>query len=389
MLACIDAATGKWLGYYLVGRVRDAYRAEDVVRFLGLIVESHGLPRLGFRLEKGAWAARSVRGIKGADDDEERQIIGSVSDAVDIHYVYESKSKGVIEGSFDPLQSILALIGGPQIGRTRGEYEKSTQAIQRCQNNKDPIHPQEFGFLHESDIADKIDEAMEIADGREKQGRNLQGIPAEKFPIHIASAPLARLDEDKRHLFLPIKQVRPIDAGHVRINVPHYSHTFSFLVPEEYADLGRRYRLLVCFDPADPHAGARVFDAESDRKRDYDMPEGQSYGVFPYAPNAPQLDFSKTARSGAKKKYLAAARTVFRATGMQTGTGASVDQVADGEGNSTTIARGIQRAEQAVKARSTHVSRGTAEATDRANAKRLLTQPHNTRHHEHNAEIEH
>lgn len=360
MLACCDTATGKWIGFDLIGRVRDAYRAEDVMRFLGRIGDTAGLPRLGFRLERGVWAARSVRGIKGASDGDEQQKLGSLRDIVGIHYCYRPKGKGVIEGNFDMLQTILAL-SGIQIGRERGEFERTTALARKCAQGR--MHPKDAGFPHITAIADRVADAMAKADARPKMGRLLRGVPAETFAGGVAATPLAGIPADRRHLFLPVKEVRPITESFVRYKVPHYGHTFSFRVPPEVAHLGRGYRLLVCFDPADPHAGARVFDAETDGRLHFDAVQGQDYGTFAYEPDAPQLDLSGAPRK--RNGYAAAARTHFRALGLVQGTGASIDQAADGHGSSARIERGraplVQdagnRAADALQARREHASR--------------------------------
>jgi len=376
VLFCRDVARQKWLGFDMIGRVRDAYRAEDVVRFLGLIGETHGLPRLGYRLEKGVWASRSVRGVKGiANDDTEKTVFGSVRDVVDIHYVKDSHGKGGIEGAFDFLQSLLGL-DGIQIGRHRGEYEKTTQLALQCAAGRK--HPASCGFLHMSELADRINVRMDQADNRPKQGRLFQGISQEAFASDVTEHPLSSVPAEKRHLFMPVKTVRPIHGGHVRCKVPHYGHLFSFAVPASCAHLGSGYKLLVCFDPSAPTAGAMVFDAEVDGRRDFDAVAEQPYGVFQFSPDAPQLDFSRTGNYQGKKEYLAASRRLFRATGMRQGTGASIDQVADGYGSSARIARGVDlartenipaespRAAEALQARRTFVESG-----DRATARKL------------------
>lgn len=338
MLACVDTATGNWLGFDLIGRVRDAYRAEDVVRFLGNIGQMHGFPRLGFRLEKGVWASNSIRGVRGVTDDGEKEIIGSVREAVDLHYVFHAKAKGIIEGSFNFLQRVLALYG-IQIGRTRGEYERTTQLMLACANGSK--HPADWGFPYISEAAERVAHAMERVSNRNKMGRLLKGIPQEKFSQAVEARPLLKMPAEKMHLFMPVKEVRPIDGGFVRYKVPHYSHTFSFEVPGDLARLGRGYRLLVCFDPANPHAGAHVFDAEKDARIHVDSVQGEYYGVFAYKVDAPNLDLSRSGDYSGKKSYTAAARTVFRGVGLQIGTGASIEHRADGHGNATRIVQGI------------------------------------------------
>jgi len=192
-----------------------------------------------------------------------------------------------------------------------------------------------------SELAERINARMDQADNRPKQGRLFQGISQEAFHNDVAAQPLAKVPDEKRHLFMPVKVVRPIHGGHVRCKVPHYGHVFSFAVPACCAHLGSGYKLLVCFDPSEPTSGAMVFDAEVDGRRDFDAVAEQPYGIFQFSPDAPQLDFSRSGNYQGKKDYLAASRRLFRATGMRQGTGASIDQVADGRGSSARIARGL------------------------------------------------
>jgi len=375
MLACIDTATARWIGFDLIGRVRDAYRAEDIVRFLGSICQFNGIPRHGFRLERGIWKSKAVRGVKGVNDDKEKQVVASISDAVALHYVHSPKAKGVIEGSFDMLQTILSL-DGITIGRERGEYEKATAAMLKCTAGR--MHPKNAGFPHISDIAERVNGAMEKFNLRNKMGRVIQGVPMENFARDIEAQPLAALPDQQAYLFQPYREIRPITGAHVRCKVEHYNHTFSFAVPGELAHLGRGYRLLVCFDPANPHAGARVFDAESSdsNRLDYESKHGQSYGIIPFEPDAPQLDYSDRAKNRTKGGYAGAVRSEFRNLGLQQGT--NISRVSDGRGNSTQIARGAQiaamenlpagdpRAAEALQARRTFVESG-----DRATARKL------------------
>jgi hypothetical protein len=339
MLAAVDTATAFPVGFDLVGRVRDAYRAEDVVRFIDRICRTHGVPRLGLRLERGVWAARTVRGVAGANDEEERELISSVRDVVPIEYVYSPNTKGVIEGWFNLLQRVLAL-SGIQIGRTRGEFERTTQLMLQVNNGR--RHPADCGFPHLMETAATVQKAFERLADRVKKGRILRGVPREKFVQALQDRPLAPIAEERAHVLQPVKQVRPVDRGFVRVRVPHYRSTFSFEVPAEFAHLGTGYKVLVCFDPAEPDLGARILDAESDRRRDYDAQAGMFYGTWAYVPDAPQIDYSDAPASNHKREYLAAARTAFRATGMVPGTGASVDQVHNGTGRVRRVERHLE-----------------------------------------------
>lgn len=338
MLACIDVASARWIGFDLVGRVRDAYRAEDIVRFLGNIVALNGLPRHGFRLERGIWKSKAVRGVTKVNDDSEKQLIGSIADAVSLHYVHSPNAKGIIEGAFDMLQTILAL-DGITIGRQRGEYERATALMLKCVDGR--LHPSNAGFPHISAIAQRVSDAMEKFNARNKLGRTIQGIPEELYSAGISAAPLATLPDEQAHLFLPYREIRAIAGAHVRCRVEHYNHTFSFAIPAAIAQLGRGYRLLVCFDPANPHAGARAFDAETDGRIHFQSHAGQPYGILPYAPDAPQIDYRASRSTGkTKREYAGAIRSEFRSLGLEQGT--NVSRASDGRGQVTQIARGAQ-----------------------------------------------
>lgn len=131
----IDVASGKWLGYELIGRRRDAYRAEDILRFMRRLFQTHGLPRRGVRLERGIWKSRRVRGVEitahqraalgdgeamlTADydlpdmgEEEQAVVVGGLQQlGLEVVYCWSPRQKGIIEGGFDHLQDIINLVG--------------------------------------------------------------------------------------------------------------------------------------------------------------------------------------------------------------------------------------------------------------------------------------
>lgn len=117
-LFALDVASGKWLGFELVGRPRDAYRASDILRFLRRLFEDHGLPRRGLRLERGTWASRTIAGDAGPAkrkipemaDAEKQLLVGGLGQlGLLIEWCNQSNHKGAIEGGFDHLQTALSL----------------------------------------------------------------------------------------------------------------------------------------------------------------------------------------------------------------------------------------------------------------------------------------
>ncbi|RME68558.1 MAG: helix-turn-helix domain-containing protein, partial [Verrucomicrobia bacterium] len=134
-----DVASGRWLGFELVGRPRDAYRAADILRFIRRLIEQHGMPRIGFRLEGGIWRARAIAGItldergntaqRPAMADEQRQaLFGGLQElGLTVDWCHSPHHKGGIESGFNYLQSVLAAVSVMEgayvvdLGRHRGE----------------------------------------------------------------------------------------------------------------------------------------------------------------------------------------------------------------------------------------------------------------------------
>ncbi|HMO51915.1 MAG TPA: hypothetical protein PKE26_11080 [Kiritimatiellia bacterium] len=132
-LWCIDVASAKWLGFDMIGRARDAYKAEDILRFLRKVFQTYGLPRRGLRLERGIWMSKRIKGheltadARGDSDyedalngyelpamaeTEKKVIVGGLADlGLEVKYCYSPRTKGMIESSFDHLQSIMNAMG--------------------------------------------------------------------------------------------------------------------------------------------------------------------------------------------------------------------------------------------------------------------------------------
>jgi hypothetical protein len=132
-LWCIDVASGKYLGFEFIGRARDAYRAEDILRFMRKIFMTWGMPRRGVRLERGVWKSRRIQGVEidmpGIDQEDRSEMLGEyvhpemdeaerkviVGGLQQLHlevvYCWSSHQKGLIESSFDHLQSLMNVMG--------------------------------------------------------------------------------------------------------------------------------------------------------------------------------------------------------------------------------------------------------------------------------------
>lgn len=124
-LCAMDIASGKWLGFELIGRPRDAYRAEDILRFLRRLFGEYGLPRRGLRLERGIWQSKRMTGYAvsetaaaevvaerpGMDEPERERVVGGIKSlGIQVQYVFTPKAKGFIESGFNFLQAVMGAI---------------------------------------------------------------------------------------------------------------------------------------------------------------------------------------------------------------------------------------------------------------------------------------
>lgn len=121
-LCAMDVASGKWLGCELIGRPRDAYRAEDVLRFCRKLFTEYGLPRRGLRLERGVWKSKRITGYEVTDsgpaereedrpdmaeDDRQRVVGGLQALGIELQFTTSAKGKGEIETGFNFLQRVM------------------------------------------------------------------------------------------------------------------------------------------------------------------------------------------------------------------------------------------------------------------------------------------
>lgn len=372
-LIAADVASGKWLGYVYVGRPRDAYRAEDILRFLRMLFEEHGLPRRGLRLERGIWKSKVIQGneiiVEGEDapapladepgagaesGDTRTRVFGGLTElGIGIEYVYKPGQKGFIESNFNWFQRIMSVMdqrGGPRnIGRKRGEFEAATKALTRA--TAGVRHPGKLGFIHIDALDVKTEEIMRFANDTRKEGRLQQGIPDEKWKAAIEAAPLARLPDEKRWIFLPDTAELLIRQGCVRPS--RKGSRLQFCEPELFADLGNGYRVFIRFDATEPSAGAAIFNAhattESVNRHGYSV--GQWLGNAAHIGDAPQFcgwsGWDDDEARAVKRKYHDFSRTAGRALGI--GRAASRREQRDGQGNVSRVEKNVSKPEAAIE----------------------------------------
>jgi len=333
-LFAVDICSGKWLAHELIGRPRDAYRAEDILRFLRRLFEDFGLPRFGLRLERGVWKSRSITGEKVEMPEDQRQIVvNGLSDlGIHVEYCYQSRGKPFVEGGFDHLQTRMSIEGLKRgwrdIGRFRGEMERETTALMRCKAGV--AHPKDAGFPHISQLAVAYQDGMDFLNAHAKEGRLQTGIPDERFQLAVQSAPLRVLDPQHAGVFLPVKFDTVLKGGHVSKTIAGQAYHFG--APEIAARLGNGYRLLACFDPSDPWRGCELYNLETGSRNTLNLAPGAHVGCAEWSEAAPQFGPGAADTREQRKRYSRAFRSVYAAAGLAGVSGRRIQELRDGTG---------------------------------------------------------
>lgn len=312
-LICRDVRSGKFLGCELVARASDGYTAVDIVRFLRRLMGAWGRPRIGFRLERGTWASGAVSA--GADDEAEQAARGLEALGFRVIRAWRSQTKGGLEGSFAPLQKWESILGdGPDIGRVRGEMERATALVRRCQGGA--AHPREHGFPHISDKLATANACMEKYNADFHHGRIVKGVPDELWNAAVQARPLAPMSErDLVHL-LPERRTATLRGGAV---VPKIAGQTTVFLHEALAQYGTGYAVQIAFDPEDVALGCAVFDDETEARRRLGSKRGDLLALAAWEAPAPQIapaGYDVNGGLAARKAIHRIHRAAFVATGL-------------------------------------------------------------------------
>lgn len=295
-----DVYSRQWLGFDMVGRERDAYRAEDITDHILGVIDAWGLP-LVWRVERGAWENTALDGI-ALDNARARSLrflgdrwagrrIGGIRSLIHIEHTWSSRGKGGIENSFDHLQSLIAH-ESLHIGRKRGEFERAARQLRRAQDGQ-PDALAEFWPME--DAAQALCLACEEFNAQPKQRRAFGAervVPAELW----ASRPVARpLDPADRWRFAPCQQLAVVQRGLIEVTDATYGATWRWMA----GDLPHGYRVAIAFHPARPQDGCTLINAEFGPANREGLPIGTVLGLAPQVERAPQFDLRAAGTRGA------------------------------------------------------------------------------------------
>jgi hypothetical protein len=329
MLATQNVYSAAFLGVSPVGRERDAYRLEDMADHVRETVLAHGLPLI-WRFERGPWENSVIDGIKLGDGTH----WGGLSALFQVRHVFKSRSKGLIETSFDLLQSLTAH-ESMSIGRSRGEFERATKLFLAA-GRGDASAASHFWEIAEA--ADEIANAMVRFNERPKIRRAFgkQAV----VPADLQSAaPKRECQASELWRFSPVKRMATVRGGAVEVSVDHYPFPFRFRVngaSDVYLERG--YSVLIAFHPGRPEEGCHIFNAETGSRNRHGVKFGEFLFVAPFAEDAPQLNLRPDEYEFvARKNANAAVRSEFRAIVGAGVRGRRVSTAQDGYGSSKRI----------------------------------------------------
>jgi hypothetical protein len=341
LLVNLDVGSQRGLSFELLARPYDSYRADDIWAWIGRDYREIGLPRFGERMERGIWEAKAIHGIPIAPGAWNHDVrlggLGALGVKRITSYSPHTKS---IESFFNLLQKVLGCTG-VQVGRKRGEFEKATKDWLACRAGKK--HPTECGFLHADELVRRIANAIGFLNGDPREGEVYRGIPDELWKESIAKNPLRRLDPSQAWIFHSVKREESIRDGMVRVRFAEHDCSYWFTNPDIFAQLGRGYGVIVCFDPAAPEH-AVIFS--NDNRGAYRP--GQQICVAELVERVPQYSamdgFDDRAGYERRRRFTAQCRKAYRAIALPGARDVAATVVRDSRGNESRVETGFCRA---------------------------------------------
>lgn len=321
VLKCKDLYSGAWLGITAVGRERDQYRGEDIVRFMLACIDAQGTMPDEMILEKGRWKGNGVHGIE-VHNGHEYVRWGGLDALIRITHVHDSKGKASLESDLRIHQRAMAH-SGEDIGGARGEFEIATKhylQIQRqaaaMQEGKIPEElrdPLALGFLTQDQFEElHAQKAFELNCRPKKRAAFGEAkVPNDLLQNAITPRPLPA---SERWRFLPLKkEATIIRGGLVQVSVAPYPRPFLFVVNGEREDihLENGYRVFIAFDPQRPDLGCAIGNGESGARNRAGFGFGEIIMMAPLAGDMPYRDESEERGPNLKKRASVAARAGF------------------------------------------------------------------------------
>jgi len=304
-LCAIDHRSLRWLGKMLVARPREAYRSEDILRFLRSLFLAYGGKPDVIVFEQGVWRARKIHGFKMSEYGEpiaaefdrpdmaegEKHLLTDGLAAIGIKVIFATSAHGkIIESCFNPLQTQMAIRTREfvNIGRYGGEFEIPGKRL--AQVRAESRTPSFLGFAPANILSDRVDESFVFINAKVNSRKE---IPDEIWAQDIAKRPLLENQPADAAVFLPEVRERQIDGGRVTLQVNNQVHDFR---APWMIELGSGYKVFCRFDPAEPSRGAAIYNRETGTANFKEFKAGQFIGFAAWEMPAPSVDVNGPVR---------------------------------------------------------------------------------------------
>jgi hypothetical protein len=242
LLPVLDVGSARFISHGMALRYTDAYRASDILWTFLNIFNAVGVPRW-LRFERGVWDSETVRRL----------------DAIARIWTSITPGTKFIENRFNSLQKVMG-VNGVTVGRRRGEFEETSKDWTAVREGR--MHPEKAGFLNVVQLNEALNKSMLFLNGEPMEGEIYKGVPDEIWVKHFDGRSLRKLTDEESITLQPERREVSIESGHVRCPVAEHQATYYFHATE-FAKYGTGYRVTVCFDPANPDAGAYILNRES------------------------------------------------------------------------------------------------------------------------------
>ncbi len=331
VLTSVDVYSSAWLGFHHVGRERDAYRGEDIARFMLHLMDAHGTMPEAVMFEMGAWNSNVVHGVEIPGTNGRRW--GAWREIFHVVNGFTSRFKAALESNHRMLQTALRL-SGRSLGSYRGEMESGTKAYLKIQDGK--LDPTAAKFLPQDDSSQIHAEAGQYLNARPKLRRAFGGkhlVPDQLLQSAWTPRPLPTCE---RWRFYPIKKQASVRGNFVEVRATeHYADHFIFRVngvSEVYFQPG--HRILIAFDPLALHLGAVIANGDASTLNRAGWRMGQILlTAAPLYEMTPQFSFRpRHTETEPLRKTNAAIRSAFKAIRPFTLPGLAITTQTDGRG---------------------------------------------------------
>lgn len=344
MLATMDIASLAWLGANQVGRVKDAYRVQDIAEHFEAIVSQHGWPAW-WTIERGPWDNNFVWGcgVPEAWGEPDGFAWGGITMFTRVKDKFTPRGKSEIEQGFNRLQKWLAQ-SSVDIGRHRGEFEAATRIHARAVDGDEAALARLWTVYQ---AAEAVAGAMH-ADNNDDHARaawNGRRIVPAQWWQEAAAGVCTPLKASDRWVFSPVKEALTVwKDGTVRHSREGYGQ-FVFNVSGVFRglqEMDRGHRVFVAFHPDAPERGCHVFNAERASVRNRDgLRHGEFLGVAPFVERVARETFAPGGKYDARDLRTAAVRNEVRAIiPGKPGEGINRASLRTGRGDSATVERG-------------------------------------------------